>query len=58
MKTAPRVAIVLALVASWDGPVAAIGPAPHLICVSNERSGDVTLIDGADHKVLAIIPVG
>lgn len=30
----------------------------HVIYVSNERSGDVTLIDGANGTVTAIIPVG
>lgn len=29
-----------------------------LVCVSNERSGDVTVIDGASQKVLTTIPVG
>ena len=28
------------------------------ICVSNEKSGDITLIDGASRKVVATIPVG
>src|SRR3954470_16945579 len=32
--------------------------AGYLICVSNERSGDVTLIDGATAKTVATIPVG
>lgn len=30
----------------------------YQIYVSNERSGDVTVIDGADFKVIATIPVG
>jgi len=30
----------------------------YQIFVSNERSGDVTVIDGADFKAVAIIPVG
>src|SRR4051794_26104388 len=34
------------------------GPAPYLVCVSNERSGDVTIIDGVDRKVLATVAVG
>jgi YVTN family beta-propeller protein len=29
-----------------------------LVCVSNERGGDVTLIDGATRQVIASIPVG
>ena len=28
------------------------------ICVSNEKSGDISVIDGANWKVLATIPVG
>src|SRR5690242_16958777 len=31
---------------------------PYFICVSNEKSGDVTIIDGATHKPIATIPVG
>jgi YVTN family beta-propeller protein len=30
----------------------------YQVFVSNERSGDVTVIDGSDYKVLATIPVG
>src|SRR3954466_11248564 len=30
----------------------------YWVCVTNERSGDVTVIDGADRKVVATIPVG
>jgi YVTN family beta-propeller protein len=33
-------------------------PANFLVCVSNERSDDITIIDGASQKVLATIPVG
>ena len=29
-----------------------------LVCVSNERSGEITLIDGLSHKVVGTIPVG
>src|SRR4051794_37452101 len=32
--------------------------APYLVCVSNERSGDVTIIDGVERKAVASIPVG
>jgi YVTN family beta-propeller protein len=42
-------------------PQAARAPAParsYLICVSNERSGDVTVIDGTKREVVATIPVG
>lgn len=31
---------------------------PYQIFVTNERSGDVTIIDGADFKVVGTIPVG
>src|SRR5215207_5846637 len=30
----------------------------YWVCVSNERSGEVTVIDGADSKVVARIPAG
>lgn len=30
----------------------------YLVCVSNEKSGDITLIDGATGKVTSTIPVG
>src|SRR5437764_12229261 len=32
--------------------------ADYEICVSNEKSGDITLVDGATRNVLATIPVG
>src|SRR6478735_3186981 len=32
--------------------------ADYLVYVSNERSGDVTIIDGATNEVLATVPVG
>lgn len=33
-------------------------PGNFLVCVSNERSDDVTIIEGASQKVLTTIPVG
>src|SRR5690606_32426008 len=30
----------------------------HRLFVSNERSGDVSVIDGASHEVIATVPVG
>src|SRR4051812_48970416 len=45
----PEIAIVRAT---------AQGAPPYLVCVSNERSGDVTIIDGAGRNVIATIPVG
>jgi YVTN family beta-propeller protein len=39
-------------------PVPALAAQNYQVYVSNERSGDVTVIDGSDHKVLATIPVG
>src|SRR5271169_2742550 len=32
--------------------------AGYEICVSNEKSGDITVLDGATEKVVATIPVG
>lgn len=37
---------------------AAIAAPGSLICVSNEKSGTVTLINGENHEVVATIPVG
>lgn len=30
----------------------------YLVCVSNEKSGDVTIMDGAQNTVIATVPVG
>jgi YVTN family beta-propeller protein len=35
-----------------------LGPPEFEICVSNERSGDITVLDGATWKVVATVPVG
>ena len=37
---------------------AALAADSFLVCVSNERSGDITIIDGSSQQVLATIPVG
>ena len=37
---------------------ASAATAPYEVFVSNERSGDVTVIDGADFKVVGTLPVG
>jgi YVTN family beta-propeller protein len=47
-------AVVLPGIASAQKPASA----GYQIYVTNERSGDVTVIDGADFKVTATIPVG
>ena len=39
-------------------PLARVPAAGYQICVSNEKSGDITVIDGASGKVVASIPVG
>src|SRR5437016_5407129 len=39
-------------------PAAETGAARFLVCVSNEKSGDVTVISGGDNHVVATIPVG
>ena len=36
----------------------AVDPAPYLVCISNEWSGDVTVIDGPAGKVVATIRAG
>jgi len=38
--------------------MAAAPAAPYRVYVSNERSGDLTVIDGGDFSVIATIPVG
>jgi YVTN family beta-propeller protein len=35
-----------------------LAAADYQIFVTNEKSGDLTIIDGAENKVLATIPVG
>jgi YVTN family beta-propeller protein len=53
MKTFAALLISLTAFATF-----AAEPAGFLVCVSNERSDDVTIIDGASQQVLATIPVG
>ena len=50
-------ALALLAAATLPAPAGAAGAA-YQIFVSNERSGDVTIIDGADFKVVGTIPVG
>lgn len=50
-------ALVLVAAATLPAPVRA-ATAAYQIFVTNERSGDVTIIDGGDFKVLGTIPVG
>jgi YVTN family beta-propeller protein len=54
----PLVGLFLTLAAAIAAREAPAASASWQIFVSNERSGDVTVIDGADLKVLATIPVG
>src|SRR3954452_188863 len=42
----------------WVSGSSAKGQGPYWLAVSNERSGDVTLIDGSSRQVVATIPVG
>ena len=48
--------VLLALAACV--PAAPAADRGYWVCVSNERSGDVTVIDGADGKAVATVPVG
>jgi YVTN family beta-propeller protein len=50
----------LASIILWGsaGATVASTDASYLVCVSNEKSGDITLIDAANQQVLATIPVG
>ena len=52
------VAGALALIAAATVPVPAQAAAAYQVFVTNERSGDVTIIDGGDFKVVGTIPVG
>lgn len=54
MKTG--ILFVLPLLAYFQ--TAAIAGPDSLVCVSNEKSGNVTLINAQTHQVLATIPVG
>ena len=42
----------------WAAAPAHAAPAAYRIYVTNERSGDLTVINGADFSVMATIPVG
>jgi YVTN family beta-propeller protein len=48
-------ALFLALIA---GPVMSVRAATYQVYVTNEKSGDVTVIEGGDFSVAATIPVG
>src|SRR5580704_15029056 len=50
-------ALALLAAATAPAPARAAGAA-YQIFVTNERSGDVTIIDGSDFKVVGTIPVG
>jgi YVTN family beta-propeller protein len=51
--------MILSLAAVAAGALVASAEAPsYLVFVSNERSGDVTVIDGASDAVVATFPVG
>src|SRR5688572_19796786 len=47
--------IFLLLAAATAGPAA---DRDYWVCVSNEKSGEVAVIDGADARVMARIPAG
>jgi YVTN family beta-propeller protein len=48
-----------AMVLCWlIGNAGLVSGGSFVVCVSNEKSGDVTVIDGASHKPLTTIPVG
>src|SRR6202012_4644372 len=46
------------IVAAAGASVATAAPQSYQIYVTNERSGDLTVIDGGSFKVVATIPVG
>ena len=51
-------AVVLAAACSASSPADEPKARRYWVCASNERSGDVTVIDGADRRVITTIPVG
>ena len=51
-------ALALALATAELAPATAATPAPYEIYVTNEISGDLSLIDGATLKVAATVPLG
>jgi YVTN family beta-propeller protein len=54
-----RAACLLALAGASAGSSLAIaGHAPYQVFVTNEKSADITVIDGGDFKVVGTIPVG
>lgn len=55
MKGLPA-ALLLALLGT--GPVAAADAPPHFVYVTHEVSGDLGIIDGARHELVATVPVG
>src|SRR4051812_23726371 len=57
MRTLRFLPLGFALYASVGFAFAA-GASDYLICVSNEKGGDVTLIDSTTHEVVATVPVG
>jgi YVTN family beta-propeller protein len=50
--------LILACFAALSVPAAQSATSNYRIYISNERSGDVTVINGSDHKVLNTFPVG
>jgi YVTN family beta-propeller protein len=57
-KTFPLVPILLICAAVAQPTALADEGTTYRVCISNERSGDVSMIDGTSRRVLAKIPVG
>ncbi|HEY0548340.1 MAG TPA: hypothetical protein VGF13_01995, partial [Verrucomicrobiae bacterium] len=57
-RSSQAVGILFALCASFLTASAASDATNFLICVSNERGGTVTIVDGASERVVSTIPVG
>src|SRR5678810_1068747 len=56
-KFGPRVALV-GFISCWVASSGLASDAGFRICVSNEKSGDISIIDGAEQKLIVTIPVG
>jgi len=58
VETPLKSLITITLLSALAGLPVPLQAAPYHVYVTNERSGDVTVIDGEDLKVVATIPVG
>src|SRR4051812_32065059 len=58
MTRIPAFAAAALLAAACLAPAQNPAPRPYWVCVSNEKSGDVTVIDGSTSKPVATVSAG